>query len=327
MKKFSKVVLIAAAVCFALGLTITAAAAMAGGAGIVKARVTEALHRNGNDRYVYDDDWDDYFDDDWDDRYDDDYDDWDDYLEHELLHHHSSQSLPQTQPSGQQQSAGNGAGQAQDSGQNGIYTVTSQLEIEVEMGRVEIVEGDTGDNIQVQIFSDEIQMRSEIEGNERKLEFRPAGSGLTNISSDARVVVTVPKGYEFGKLNLDAGAGIITADRISARQLELDASAGSVRVTNGAAGQLEADCSAGKLEYAGSIASSLKAECEAGNMEFRLNGKKEDFSYNLEVEGGSVRIQDETFGRTKRQSVSNRGAVKTASLESELGNITIDFTN
>ncbi len=345
MKKFTKVVLILAAVCFVLGISITAVAAVAGGAKTVRdrlGRVGQSIEQSRGTAGRFDpDDLDDIFDDDddWDDRYDD---DWDDALEHGALHHedshHSSQNgtlQPGSQSAGSQSRAGSEAqsgsqsssGQQKNPAAQGSYGVTGQLEVEVDAGRLQIVEGDIGDNIQVQVNSDEIQLWTELEGNERKLTFRPAKSGIVGLSDDAYAVLTLPRGYTFDKVSLDAEAGSIKADRINARQLELSADAGNIQVEGGAAQVLEADCGLGTLSFAGAVASRLEADCELGSMELHLDGKKEDFSYTLETETGSIRIQDESFSGRSKKSLTNKGSSKSASLECEAGTITVDFTD
>lgn len=345
MKKFSKITLIAAVVCLVLGMSVTAVAAMAGGVGSVRQRIAGDLRRNGV--FDRDDDLDDIFDrdDDLDDRFDRDLDDifdrddnLDDIFDDDLYegrgavsHHTEEDHHSETYHNGgnviqnPSQNSASDPVPSQGTKENGQYAVTGQLEIEVEAGRLEIVEGETGDNIQVQLSSDDIQVRSELEGNERKLTFLPAKSGTVSLPDDVRAVLTLPRGYTFDKVSLEAGAGTITADSISARQLELDAGAGSVKIAGGKVQRLEADCSFGQIEFLGQVDSGIEADCELGTIDLHLGGRKEDFNYKLEAELGIIRIQDEEFTKTPQKALTNGGAGKTADLECEQGRITVDF--
>lgn len=328
MKKFSKVVLILAAVCFTLGVVITAAAAIGGGTR----QLSEKLRQANQDRIRVHDDDDDW--DDWDDL--DDADDWDDF-ERRILDriesraaaetgapavHHEEEHHPDSHYAGSSVPESSGAGKASS---DGTYGLTSRLEIEVEAGNVEIVEGTNKDEIQVQLYSDDIILNSRTEGSERKLEFRRA-SGI-NGSTDARAVVTVPAGYEFDQVSLDVQAGSIKADRILARVLELDAEAGDLQVKNGSAQRLEAGCDLGSLEYTGSVSSNLEADCEAGSLILHLDGSREDFNYIAEIEAGTVQIDGESLSRGGKRTLTNKNAAKSADLECELGTIAIDFAN
>ncbi len=205
-------------------------------------------------------------------------------------------------------------------------TLADALEIAVEAGEVEIVEGDIPENQVVLVsMTDRMDWRGKNDDGTLELTFgsKQRGPGVT--WQDQKAVLMIPRDKEFKKLELKAEAGNLAADYASAKEMELSAETGSVEVS-GKAGKLWTDSEMGTVAFQGEVTDFLKADCEMGNIDLALDGQKEDFRYMLECEMGSISIDGMEYHSMKHgYKISNQDAVKEAELECEMGNMELRF--
>ncbi len=167
-------------------------------------------------------------------------------------------------------------------------------------------------------------------------------------SSKERLMLYVPKGAEFEFVKLELGAGKGTIKGLTAEEMTVEVGAGELicrdltldklRMEIGAG---KADCSnctvqdvrfeagAGKLSYDGNISGDLDVSCALGEIEISIDGKYQDYDYDIEAALGSVTIDQQSEGRITFSGISEKrvdnGAGKKMDLECAMGNIDISF--
>ena len=298
MRKFSKIVLGAAAVLGVAGLGLTAGGVGMGatmddmryeGSSVQKVvnrmvRVAESL----NDH----DDWDD---DDW-----DDHDDWDD----------DDWEIEDIAPAGK----------------DGTYELENISSMDIELNYDELILQEyDGKNVKVSISGDYTdKVRVTTEGTELKIESK----GKTK-PEERQVVVRYPAGMEFTEVNIDVEAGTATLENdLNTREFSASVGAGTLE-NYGAISAREADIEVGvgTLALTDLDTEYIDAECGIGTMELEAAGKKTDYNYRLSCGAGTLSLEDEEFaGLGGRKIVDNDGAVRKMQLECGMGTLEVSFT-
>lgn len=170
-------------------------------------------------------------------------------------------------------------------------------------------------------------------------------SGIT-WSDDKSVIIYLPEDSFFDEVEIDMGAGTFDMDRLNAKEISLEVGAGritlgsvqarelSVSVGAGqielkemAAGELDAEVGMGEFTAQGTLDGDAEIECSMGNVELKLDGRKEDFDYEIEGAMGSIQLDKEDLGGFAQERNIDNGAAKTMKLECSMGNITVEFRN
>ncbi len=207
--------------------------------------------------------------------------------------------------------------------------VIRKLEIQVTGGEVEIVADDSADQVTVVSGNEDYRCYEEADGD--KLEVRvKLNVGLwedyRGKSGGPAAVIRIPAGAGFDQVDLEINGGLLQMDQVTARKLDLEVNAGMLAVTGGNVQQLEGECKMGELTYQGQVGSEMKAECAAGRVWYQIDGKEEDFCYEMESSMGSVLINgDERLAGKREASMDYPGAGKKARLECKTGVIEMEF--
>lgn len=292
MRKFSKVVLGAAAVLGVAGLGLTAGGVAMGatmddmryeGSSVQKVvnrmvRVAESMD---------DDHWDDH--DDWDD------DDWE-----------SEDIAP--------------------AGKDGIYELENISSMDIELNYDELILQEyDGKNVKVSIsgdYTDKVKVSTE--GTELKIESK----GKTK-PEERQVVVLYPAGMEFTEVNIDVEAGTAALDHdLNTREFSASVGAGTLE-NSGVISAREADIEVGVgiLTLTGLDAEYIEAECGIGTMELEATGKKTDYNYRLSCGAGTLSLEGEEFsGLGASKIVDNDGGARKMRLECGMGTLDVSFT-
>jgi len=161
------------------------------------------------------------------------------------------------------------------------------------------------------------------------------------------VILYIPKDLEYDEMKLELGAGIFKLDEaIEVEDFEGEVGAGQMLVENLICDNLKVSVGAGEflssnlvvkkeakweigaghIQVKGCLEGDLDVECSMGSVEFELQGKEEDFNYEIECLAGTVQIDDDKFsGVSEKRAISN-GAAQEMNLECAMGEIEIDFT-
>ncbi len=229
-----------------------------------------------------------------------------------------------------------------------VYLLTDirDLEIVAAPSRIEIVEGETDDCIRVERNSEKIILKDKVSDDGLKLTFEKE-KGIVNLPDYAKAVITIPKDQHFRRVELEADASSIDADRIladkldisagaasveigsvSADEMKLEANAGSIEITEGTVKTLEIESAMGSVDYTGAVEESVEADSEMGTVRLTLDGAMKDFNYQIDSSMGGVTVEgltDARGGLKGKQTVKHDGAKKTAKLDCSMGSVEMNF--
>lgn len=216
------------------------------------------------------------------------------------------------------------------------------LDLELAAGTFEIVEADT-DKI---IIRSAKKIRAGQSGKTLEVDTDKGVKvnvfGVTNEGN--HVEITLPKGKNFHKIDLEVGAGQLNATPIISDEIEMEIGAGSIIsngfvckkakisvgageaiVNNGAAGYLDLDVGLGDLQYTGSLMGDLDADCGMGNMDIDLDGLEEDYNYQIDVGMGDISVGHNRYGGMAQSKDIDNDADKDMDLDCGMGSINIKF--
>lgn len=127
------------------------------------------------------------------------------------------------------------------------------------------------------------------------------------------VVLTVPKGFAFRKIDISTGAGDLSAEFLKAENIdfafgagkvsvdalyatdniEIDGGAGKIEIRDGKTNNLDFDLGVGKLHYRAEITGNSEIDCGMGGVEIVLAGGEENYTVSLDKGIGSASLNGE----------------------------------
>ena len=135
-----------------------------------------------------------------------------------------------------------------------------------------------------------------------------AGKKFGVNNNRAKIVIRIPQNYTFAEFELDVDAGKATVDGIVANEASIDVDAGKAEIK--------------KLD-----AKKVNASVDAGELYLEVVGKKENYSYNLECDVGTIRIGEESYtGLGTEKKIKNPNAERFLEADCDVGKVQIDFT-
>ena len=121
-------------------------------------------------------------------------------------------------------------------------------------------------------------------------------------------------------------AGVIYIKKISADDLSIDVGAGEAEIKEFRANMLDLNCGAGSMTASGTILTEADVECGVGEVDLTLQGKAEEYSYDLDCSVGSIILDgDEIDGIGTRQSHQADGG-KYLNVDCGVGQVNLSFT-
>lgn len=153
------------------------------------------------------------------------------------------------------------------------------------------------------------------------------GTVKTAIGSDFsnNIVLEIPKGFYFEKVDMEIGAGQIKAEALYTDALKVEVGMGEAVIDNIQVKQLSAEVGMGSLETEGTVSEKAAVECGMGNVEMRLAGDAADFDYRIECGMGNVTIGDKSYSGLAKEETINNGSERRMDVECAVGNIEIRF--
>lgn len=219
-----------------------------------------------------------------------------------------------------------------------IYTASGIKELHgvITAGKVVIREDSPGDEISVFCNRDDSYYSIEEDNGELKLNSYPGDD--YDSGSDLLFTIHIPKDYRFSSVDMSLKRSkklyrrqdsdlVLIADALSADEINLEAKAGFIKINRGNAGELNAEAEAGAIEFSGTTTGDISAKCQAGAIELQLDGKKEDYDYDLRCKLGAIELGDEEIAVLKSKKQIDNGSGKTMDLDCEVGAIEVDFMN
>lgn len=127
-----------------------------------------------------------------------------------------------------------------------------------------------------------------------------------------------------GHMQLNADAGVITAEGLASDDLEASVGAGEIELSESSFGKAALNCGVGTIDLEGDIRSDARAECGMGTIDLDLEQDTGDYNYVLNCGMGSIDIGDESYSALAREKWIDNGAGVTFTLNCGMGEITID---
>lgn len=301
MKKFTKVMLVIAAVFAAVGIGLSAGG-VAMGASMEHVEVLQEL-KNSYKGVAHFVGWNDDWDDDWD---DDDWDDDDGYDDDETRV------------------------QGTENGDNTrVYEVAEVSELEIELKydelvlcsdasvndgpgiRVEVTNDSSG-NVKVKTEGDTLKIKGDRKARNRSVKvFYPENAQFRSVEIDVDAgSASIGNDLETDEISVSIGAGeFVNSGEITAREADFSVGVGSVDVQS--------------LE-----AKKIDGECGMGDLSIKVKGKEEDYNYKLECGVGEISIGDDSYsGIASDKTLKNPDAAGKVELECGMGTVRVSFTD
>ncbi|MBE6756617.1 MAG: DUF4097 domain-containing protein [Ruminococcaceae bacterium] len=158
---------------------------------------------------------------------------------------------------------------------------------------------------------------------------------------ETEVVLTVPKGYSFRKIDVSTGAGNFFAEFVKAEnidfdfgagkvsvdalyatdKIEIDGGAGKIEIRDGETNNLDLDIGVGKLHYRAHITGDSEIDCGVGGVELVLTGGEENYTVSLDKGIGNASINDEIIA----DGVTHGNGENKIDIDGGIGDIEVIF--
>ena len=139
-----------------------------------------------------------------------------------------------------------------------------------------------------------------------------------------RILITVPDGASLNKFELIVGAGQFRGKdcNFKCKLGRIEVGAGNLIVRNVFGGEIDFRCGMGNLEFGGSLTGRSNIDCGMGAVKMELNGSISDYSYDLKLGLGDVKINDKKHSGVY-QSLNNPKKDKHFSINCGMGSVNI----
>ena len=193
--------------------------------------------------------------------------------------------------------------------------------LDVEVQNAEIIIYATQDSGELQYYTDKEKDIARIDGKTLKLEDRS--------SSKDRILLElyIPEGV-LKEIEIEAAAGVITADRMVADSVSVEVDAASVQidellVTREADLQVEA----GKIVVGYYAGPRLDVNCAVGSIMVVCEGNEFDYNYEMECGMGRIVYGAESYSGLGEKIRRNDARNKMIEAECDMGEIVLEFPN
>lgn len=202
------------------------------------------------------------------------------------------------------------------------YAAAEKLEIDVRYGGVTLVTGE-GEDIVVRAQNiSEDHYSAKREGNTLKIKDSTPRYGH---GADPCLEIQVPEGYRFADAELEVGAGVLTADTLSAEKIQAQVGSGRLEVTGRLrAGEVQCSVGAGEIQIAALEAQKLELECAVGSAAVTLAGTEEEYGLEASCGLGTIQFGEHSYTAMKKSRVQE-GQDKEIEAECGVGTVLIQF--
>ncbi|ABX40840.1 DUF4097 family beta strand repeat-containing protein [Lachnoclostridium phytofermentans] len=181
-----------------------------------------------------------------------------------------------------------------------------------------------------------------------------------NWNSDMEIIVTVPRDFTVGKVELDSGSANmevndLTADNmiidggsgsfigrnLSAKKAnislgsgstrldyvkfekgKMDCGSGDVKIENAIFRDVDFDGGSGSISYSGQLSGKTSLNCGSGRISFELEGKREDYNINSDSGSGGIWIDGTRADNYKERNSDVNNEIK---IDGGSGRVLINF--
>lgn len=209
------------------------------------------------------------------------------------------------------------------------FTGITELDVDVKGGIIQIIPQDTeqSDQITVRVGDGDGTYRLNTEGSKLCIDLKLHNYGKKErVKNGRRIQILIPNGFRFREADFDMNAGVGDISGFAADDLDLSMNAGILLVRDGTADTLDCKVNAGELYYNGTALKSVEAECNAGHARLDLAAAKEDYNYEINAMAGVVTVDKDSYtGLKNKRTLENTGALAHMELESKAGVLEVLF--
>lgn len=125
-------------------------------------------------------------------------------------------------------------------------------------------------------------------------------------------------------IQVTASAGDVDLCDLSASETTIKVMAGDLDVTGKVQGNLNLENMAGDIDIEGSVQGNLQAKASAGNVDLELNGRLEDYNYDVKATCGDVTVNEQSYEKTVGGAYQQEfGAKNKISVKATAGDVDI----
>lgn len=140
------------------------------------------------------------------------------------------------------------------------------------------------------------------------------------------LVIYLPKDYKFDQMDMEYGAATAEIDGLNAKSLKIESGASGCTIKNADIEELDVETGAGSLDFYGTVEKEVDIDCGAGRVTLNLEGKVEDYNYELDSSAGSVEIgEDIDLGGLSTEKSIDNGSKRTIEISNGAGSVEIRF--
>lgn len=190
-------------------------------------------------------------------------------------------------------------------------TDVSSLDIDVMYADIEIKQGN---QLSVKTNNDDIKCQHK----DKKIKIEESGASFLGSHSKSKVVITVPQQYIFDKVQIEAGAGQVSIERLQTysgdfelgagrfltenitvlEKLEMETGAGEVSIATGTINSLDLDMGVGKVTMCCQLMGNNKIDAGIGELELSLLDMEGGYRFKVEKGIGSISYNGESLGQS-----------------------------
>lgn len=210
-----------------------------------------------------------------------------------------------------------------------VFSGVENLKLDIGASEVRIKTG-TDDKIHV----DDSRMKTEnavqktLSDDGKTLEIttkmRSSFKNVRNVKGT--LVIYLPKDYKFDQVDMEYGAATADIDGLNAKSLKIESGASGCTIKNADIEELDVETGAGSLDFYGTVEKEVDIDCGAGRVTLNLEGKVEDYNYELDSSAGSVEIgEDIDLGGLSTEKSIDNGSKRTIEISNRAGSVEIRF--
>ena len=140
------------------------------------------------------------------------------------------------------------------------------------------------------------------------------------------LVIYLPRDYKFDQVDMEYGAVTAEIDGLNAKSLKIESGASGCTIKNADIEELDVETGAGSLDFYGTVEKEVDIDCGAGSVTLNLEGKVEDYNYELDSSAGSVEIgEDIDLGGLSTEKSIDTDSKRTIEISNGAGSVEICF--
>ena len=149
--------------------------------------------------------------------------------------------------------------------------------------------------------------------------------GKIHITDAGKAVFYIPQNAKINNYTVNMGAGDLEIDDINVYEnANINMGAGEIHIGQLKANQVCINCATGDTVLDKVCCEKFKASCSCGDFQAKLEGKYEDYNYDVEAALGNIEVGDKSISGMGSIDEDNNSE-KNVEIKCALGNIEVEF--